>query len=278
VNFEITEVDKHSIDLDTNQQVIDHLADILNEYLRNHPRITLNGLSKKCQVSEPTIRRIAKKQIKTLPNLSTVLDLLTTISKKREVAEIIKLYPGPVSDFISESLPQAVNQGSEFSQKINSHLKEPIKYLIFKLSLNTTGVTDDKVKQLFGDLGLNDLKYLIKHELIELRGRAFFAKIENFTTAHEDFVDQFKASANFIKPHTFQSRMPINPLFLNASESVSIETYKEIIKIQRMALKKISNIISSDESKGPIPLLFLCAIDTLDKDSALKISTNLEKN
>lgn len=263
-------------ELSHSQLVITHLSEIVNQYLDDHPRITLNGLSKRCQVSEPTIRRIAKKQIKTLPNLSTVLDLLMTISKKTEIVEILDCFPGPVADFVREALPYAEEHGSEHSNTIHKYLQDPVKYLIFKLSLNRIGVSEEKVRRLFGDLGVSDLKDLVKYELIEERQGLYFAKIKHFTTIFENFVDQFRATANFIKPHTYQSRKPLNPLFVNASDSVSPEAYKEISRIQKAALKKISRILAEDESAGPIPLVFLCALDTLDTQSALDIANDIE--
>ena len=98
-----------TIDPKTNKKpdtVIDQLSDIIVDYLKSNPRISLNGLSKRCQISEPTIRRIAKKQVKTVPTVSTVIDLLKTISRDDNVGNIIKMYPGPVADYIQETFPQ----------------------------------------------------------------------------------------------------------------------------------------------------------------------------
>ena len=252
--------------------VLGQLSDIINEYLDTNPRVSLNGLSKRCQVSEPTIRRIAKKQVKTIPNVSTILDILTTISRNKNIKEVVKMYPGPVADLIKESLPHIEDQAPEYSQTLNNHLRDPLKYLIFKLTLNRVGVSRDRIKKLFGDMGLRELDALIQLEVVERRNNRYYSKSRNFTGNFDNFVEQFRAAASFIKPHKVVERLPLNPLFVNTSESVTPEAYKEIAKVQRAAFKKISQIIQNDEVGGSIPLLYLCALDTLDVESAFEIA------
>lgn len=258
------------------QLVLEQLSDIINDYLDNNPRVSLNGLSKRCQVSEPTIRRIAKKQVKTVPNVSTILDLLTTISRNKNVKEVIKQYPGPVADMILEALPHIDDHEPEYSQVVNDHLRDPVKYLIYKLSLNKMGVSRERIKKLFGDHGVRELDSLIQYEIVERREGRYFSTAKNFTGSFENFVEHFRSCAGFIKPHKVVERLPLNPLFVNASESVSTETYKEIARVQRAAFKKISQLIKNDEGKGPIPLVYLCALDTLDTESAFEIANREE--
>ena len=258
--------------------VLIQLSEIINNYLLANPNVSLNGLSKRCQVSEPTIRRISKRQVKTIPNVSTVLDLLTTISRKKSIPEVIELYPGPVAEYIREMFPHVEEAEPEYSNSLNACLKEPLKYLIFKLSLNKMGVTRDRIKRLFGEHGLRELDELTRLEFIEKRGQRFHSIYRHMTMNQDFFVDQFRATASFIKPHKMSENLPMNPLFVNASASISADTYKEITKIQRQALKKISQSIRQDSGDGPIPVFFLCALDTLDTDSAFEIAIRDEKN
>lgn len=255
--------------------LIEQLSRIVNQYLMDHPGISLNGLSKQCRVSEPTIRRISKCQIKTNPNVSTVLDLLTTISGTKEVHEIVNRYPGAVADFIKDALPHLEEQKPEYSHTLNSYLQDPTRYLVFKLALNRSGVTVDKIRQLFGEMGVIELNGLVKQEIVEERvdGR-YHAKIKHYHGDYDTVTDRMKAVLNFLKTEKVQSRMPLNPLFVNGSNSVSEEAYKEVSKIQRAAFKKISQILSDDGSDGPIPLFYLCAMDTLDIESAYEITQN----
>ncbi len=252
----------------SDERVIEQLSEILNNYLKTHPNMTLNGLSKKCRVSEPTIRRIAKRQVKTLPTVSTVLDLLTVVSKINDLSELVKFYGGAVSDFIHQAYPHLESHSPEYSNTLNQELQNPVKYLIFKLSLNRSGVSEDKVKKLFGDLGIMELKSLIEKKVIIKKQDRYFSSVKNFSGSYEDFVEQFKWTSSFIKTGKVIPHGVLNPLFVNGSESISQEAYKEIVKIQKLALKKISQVIANPDSNGPVPVFFLCALDTLDTQAA----------
>ncbi len=274
----VKESDSRTIPMPSEFTVLDQLSEIVNEYLKSNPRMSLNGLSKRCQVSEPTIRRIAKKQIKTLPNISTVLDLLTTISRKQNIKEVVDLYPGPVAEMIRDALPLVDEQESEYSHALNQHLKDPLKYLIFKLSLNSKGVRREKIKSLFGEHGVSELDALVHIGAIHKKGGRYFSQYKSFTGSFENFVEQFRATAGFIKVNKTQGRSSLNPMFVNASESITPEAYKEITKIQRAALRKISQVARDEKNKGDVPMFFLCALDTLDSAAAFEIANGDDSN
>ncbi len=94
------------------------------------------------------------------------------------------------------------------------------------------GVLRDRIKKLFGDHGLRELYYFIQIEVVERREDRYYSKAKNFTGSFENIVEHFRACADFIKPHKLVERLPLNPLFVKASESVSIETYKGIARVQ----------------------------------------------
>ncbi len=200
------------------------------------------------------------------------MDLLTTISRKTNVKEMLALYPGPVSDFIRESFPHLEEHDPEYSRELNSHLRDPLKYLIYKLSLNKMGVSRDRVKKLFGDHGLRELDTLLDLEVVARKHNRYFFAGKSFTINFDGFVEQFRAVASFIKPYKVVERKPLNPLFVNASESVSAETYEKIAKIQRETFQKIREVVQEDKDGGPIPMFYICALDTLDVESALEIA------
>ena len=59
--------------------VADHLRLIITQYLEKRPQLSVNGISKRCNVSEPTLRRIMSGKVKTIPQITTLLDILTYI-------------------------------------------------------------------------------------------------------------------------------------------------------------------------------------------------------
>lgn len=256
------------------ETIINQLCEVLNQYLEKHPHLTLNGLSKKSKVSEPTLRRISKKQIKTLPTVSTVLDILTLISKKREVREIVEQFEGPLGDYLKQAFPQLESLPAEYSSDLNEELQNPTKYLIFKLSLNRSGVSRQKVQQLFGDLGLMELDSLVRKKIVIETENFYRAGVRNYSGSYDQFIDHFRATAAFLKVDQVIPLGSHNPLFVNGSESINLDAYQEIIKIQKTALKKISQVLADPKSHGSLPVFYLLAFDTLDSHAAHQWNEN----
>ena len=266
--------DLHSnSNLSRQETVVDHLRMVVEDYLARRPHLSVNGISKKCNVSEPTLRRIMSGKVKTIPKTTTILDILSYILNTTSVREIVNSYPGPIAEFLQDAMPFIVEFDQEYSNIINEELQDPIKYLIYKLAVNTGGVREDKVTQLYGTHGLQLLQDMMEKGFIEQKDAGVFqAKATSFKSSNDQFVKNFKAVADFIKPNKFRSRKPLNPFFVNCSESLSPEAYEKILRIQKKSQKKIREVLVEGESKGSIPFFYLCAIDTLDLKAAWELT------
>lgn len=259
-----------------NPELLHELQNILSNYLNQKSNMSLNGLSKKCSISEPTLRRIYKGQIKTLPTVTTILDILTTVTGESNTDKISKKYPGPISDFLDSVAPQSEGSVTEYNVELNNELKSSHKYLIYKLASNAIGVTQKKVTDLFGVHGISALDELLSKGFVNKTGDSFFSKFKNFTGSHQDFISNFKAVADFIKIKSSIVKVKMNPVLANYSESVSEDAYKEIVAIQKKSLQRIREIMSKEESKGAIPLFVLVAVDTLDQKTAYEIDEEIK--
>jgi hypothetical protein len=252
--------------------VVEHLREVITAYLKKRPQLSVNGISKKCNVSEPTLRRIMSLKIKTIPQVTTLLDILTFVTGTDSIQEIVKKYPGPIADYLKEGLPHIEEVDREYSNAVNEMLQDPIKYLIYKLSLNHSGVTQEKILELFGRHGEQLAEEMIAGGFIAKDGSGRLrSKVKSFHGSFNNFVRHFKAVADYIKPHKHHNRRPLNPFFVNCSDSVNAEAYEKIARLQRQTQKKISRILADPAGKGNIPVFYLCALDTLDYKSAYEI-------
>ena len=244
------------------------LQGILHQYLNEKPSRSLNGLSKKCTVSEPTLRRILKGQIKTLPTATTILDILSTLSGEKNTALIAKLYPGAIAEYLESIIPQAQEFGTEYDSELNTELKDPVKYIIYKLSANSSGLRLQKLNELFGRHGLSQAEVLIQKGYLQNDNNILFTKVKDFTINQESFVNNFKIVADYIKTQNPIAKTSMHSLLANYSESVTPEAYRDIVSLQKRTLQKIRKIMSDTNSKGMIPLFLLLAVDTLDQQPA----------
>lgn len=251
--------------------IASELQKLIKGHLSEHRNLSLNALSKRCRVSEPTLRRIVSGKIKTNPTLNTIVDILSSLSKETNITKLIELYPGPLADSLKENFgavigPEKYNY--EYSEMLNRELDDPKRYLIFKLASNSSGVTRSKVRELFGELGDRKCDDLINldllHENWENNQRILKAKVEGFYLHNDLFKQNFKALADFIdtSPQLGEQKN----LFYNLSESVNEQALRDILNIQRQALKRIVKILNDEKSRGELPVFVLNAIDQIDRD------------
>lgn len=254
------------------ETVVDHLQLVITDFLAKKPHLSINAISKKCNVSEPTLRRIMAKKVKTLPMVTTLLDILTYLANTSSIREIVRRYPGPIATFLTDAMPFLVEFDQEYSNALNQELKNPIKYLIYKLAINHSGVTEQKISELYGNHGLQKLAELSEAGFIYKDiHNVIRAKAKSFSSSDGDFVRNFKVVADFIKPEKHKNRRPLNPSYVNCSDSLTVEAYEKIVRLQRSTQRKIRQILADPTSKGAIPTFYIAAIDTLDIKSAFEL-------
>mgnify|MGYP000132594173 CR=1 FL=1 len=76
--------------------------------------------------------------------------------------------------------------------------------------------------------------------------------------------------ADFIKTNKFRNRKPYNPMHANCSESIRLEAYEAIVRLQKKTQKKIRKILNGPQNKGDVPFFQIVAIDTLDLKAAFE--------
>lgn len=248
--------------IQTDQNLLKELKQVVQLYLEQNPRLSVNALSKRSDVSEATLRRILKDQIKTEPCGETVLEVLIAITKENKISELVKRFPGVIAEKLKETFGVQSEQSYQFVPQLESELSDEISYLVYKLSANTNGVSLNQVKKIFGIMGLEKLEKLIEKNLIEKRDDVFHAVYKSFALGNQVFVKNFKACSQFI--NVSKNRDVNQNLFFNLSESISKEAYNEILKIQKQALKKISQVVNLEQSKGDIPFFMLTSVDRFD--------------
>ncbi len=255
--------------------LFEHLQGLLTGYLREHGNLSLNGLSKRCRVSEPTLRRIRNGQVKTLPNVSTIFTFLSYILDEVEAEKIVKKVGEPLGSYLKERA-QVIESFKkiEFSEDLSEVLKDPVKYVIYKLAAGGHGLTHEKVFDLFGSYGEKQLQSLVNSGWMYREKNFYYVKTPYFALSHEVFVEHFKTMADFIKPEKHANATAESaPLFTNYSGSIHKEAYKEIRKIYKKAAHRAAEILNDPHSKGNIPTFVLSAVDTIDAQCADEFGT-----
>lgn len=250
------------------------IQSVIADYLAENPRRSLNALSKRCTVSEPTLRRLLKGQIKTLPTLTTIQDVLTTVTGEKNVRRLAERFPGPIAEYLTSMYSDFAEVETDYDPELNSEMRNSTAYLIYKLASNSSGVHRAQITELFGARGLQCMENLERKGYIVSDGDTYRANAKNFSGSHGDFVLNFKTVADFIKIRDASGSANLDPLLVNFSESISPAAYREIVSIQKTALRKIRTILADPASAGRLPVFLLQAFDTLDLKTAAELAAS----
>jgi hypothetical protein len=245
------------------------LSEAIKAYLEKKPHLSVNALSLHSGVSEPTLRRLLGNKVKSIPYTTTILDILSYISGSQSVDAIKQQYPGPIANFLEERIPSSQGVDDEYSALLNEEMQNPLKYLIFKLASNRSGITRAKIIDLYGQKGLQLAEDLLEAGLIQSpREDHFSTSGKSFRLTNTLFIRNFKLLAEYIKPSKLGNDRELKPFFTNVSNSVNPRAYRQIVRIQRSALQKIQEVLRDEKSNGSIPFFMISAIDTQDYKAA----------
>lgn len=252
---------------------------LLLSHLDKHPQLSLNAISKRCSVSEPTLRRIAKGKIKTDPSVDTVVDLLAYLYKQSDLQKIRDLAPPALKDFLESARPQTHSApvNMQTVPELSEALQNPMNYLIYSLAANDGGVDGEQIHELFGRMGMGLAEEMVNSQLLHKNGDHFHAVYENFVPPLNQTRTHMKSLLDFLKPDkigTSKSGASLTPMAHYMTNGVSKKAYQEIRKIQARAAVQCAKILFAPQNKGSIPAFLLVALDTLSNRTAKDTPSN----
>tara|TARA_Y100000590_G_C15689811_1_gene1003009 strand:+ start:888 stop:1676 length:789 start_codon:yes stop_codon:yes gene_type:complete len=242
-------------------EILAELSTIIDNHLLRHQNLSLNGLALKSGVSEPTLRRVRKREIKTLPKITTILDILSCIYKERNISDLIPYCQPATKSYLSDVFSVILNEESPYEndKQLCRELKDNTSYLIYKLAACRIGIRKEDVEYFFGTLGKARAIEMEKKSLIfEMLG-FYHARTKSFRLDNDQFITNFKSVAEFIRVEEGVKNK--DNIFYNLSESISEEAYKEVMAIQKSALKEIVKIFNDKKYAGDRPAFVLSAVD-----------------
>ena len=130
------------------------LKNCMEDYFNNYPNMSINGLSKRAQVGATTLRRILSLSLKGNPNPKTVLNLMSVLTKKKDIELIIKVSPPLTKKYLNESFESyLIKQSSENKNA------DPQSFYALSESLNEDGI--NKIKSIQKE-AIEKMKAIIK--------------------------------------------------------------------------------------------------------------------
>ncbi len=241
---------------------VTELSDLIQNYLLERPRLSLNAIALRSDVPETSLRRLYKRDLKRMPKNQTVIKILCYLYQTDNLAEIRKQVPENLRNYMNKEF--LLEEDSERAPQINldRFLPDQISYLVFKLASNSSGVKYQEILRMFGEMGIDSITKLEKAAVVKRVDDSYISAFESFRLSDDRFIDNFKAVANYIKTDPEKRQAP--NFYYNLSESLNEQGLKKIRDIQIKATRQVLKIMSDKSNHGVIPVFNLIAIDTLN--------------
>ncbi len=260
LNMNEPQVEHSQSALSVNQQLRQMTAD----YLAKHPTLTLNALSQRSGVPATTMRRLMQEEQRTELAPHSVLSLVSYLLKEKKISKILKSIDGPVAELLNKCFDQFIfdekSSDHEMTNELNTLFQDKLSYIIYKMAANKCGTSIEEVKNALGLVGLKKLNDLLTRNWIEAFGTRLHAKQKNFSVdlalAHElshALVDMYKPC---------DVKQGLN-LFYSLSEGMNEEGIKRIKEIEKEAVKKIYDLMNTEDMQGTIPYFALVVSDVM---------------
>ena len=130
------------------------LKNCMEDYFSSYPNMSINGLSKRAKVGATTLRRILSLSLKGNPNPKTVLNLMSVLTKEKDIELIIGASKPLTKKYLHESFRSYLAKEPPESQNSN-----PESFYALSESLNEDGI--NKIKSIQKE-AIEKMKAIIK--------------------------------------------------------------------------------------------------------------------
>ncbi len=243
----------------------EQLKQIVNDYFEKYPHMSINGLAQRSGVGATTLRRLVNQQGKGEPAPHVVLGIVSATTKEKKLSKIITKFDGEVGSLLKKSFSPYVeeNMPQELDHDLNEILADQISYFIYKLAANREGTDQIKISELYGKIGLDRLNNLIEKKFIHVEGNKMHAKKKDFSLDVKVAAEHLPEMMKFYKPEQVSAGQN---LFYTLSETLNEEGIQKIKEVQKIAVKKVFDIMRSPFYEGKIPYFTVQVCDTLSHE------------
>lgn len=237
------------------------LQQLVDECFRQNPRLTLNALSLKSGVPEPTLRRIWNCQTKTLPAIGNVCSLLFYLFKVNHFSDLLERLDGELKEHLEEHYrfwgsEDFAMKNPELHQRLVKVFKCKDTYLFFRLAKSRQGVSEKVVSRLLPESWQTIASVLGGEGWVERIGDRYRA-VAGIEIPRSMFKENFKSFADRLR--TDGEANVYNILVENVSEAA----FREILSLQRKTVHEIQEILQREGSRGELPVFYLSGFDRL---------------
>ena len=232
------------------------LRDYVLEQKQKNPSVNETAISKKMDIPPTTFNRLVNGHSK--PAVKTLLKLIQFIPELQNSLpkEVMKIFKVTMEKSHSEYV----------GQTLEILLSDKYIFLCWMLAFSNTGVTEDEIKESFGQQGVTALKTLEQKDII--------SKTENSHYKVKEKNKYIIFSFRLIKAHLMFLAEQYKPdnrksnYIHYLAESLNEEGKRKVMKAHQELHRKIRTIMDSEDNKGDIPVFSVACSDILSGQSS----------
>ncbi len=242
------------------------LRSLINDYLKRHPSLTLNALATRSGIPGTTLRRLVQDENRSEVAAHTVLQLVSYVYKEKRISHLLNMCEGEIGSLLKKCYDQFIfSEEEKVEHKLNIEhnelFKDETNYIIYKLAANKFGTSRVELEKAVGMIGLRKLDQLIKNNvLVEESDGRIHAIEKNFSVDLELAHKLTHVLVDFYKPNEVDKGYN---LFYSLSEGLNDEGIKKVKEIEKEAVKKVFEVMNSDQYMGLIPYFSIFMSDVL---------------
>lgn len=241
-------------------KLVCQLRDILLEYLAEHRHISIHGLSKRCGVAPTTLSRIINLETKSDPRPTTVVAIVSALSKETNIHKLVEIYQGPVQECLISAFKSLLPE-SHYVPEWSDIFGDRMNYIVYKMAANRIGITQKELIDLMGVPVVAAIEELSELKVIFEENGRYHAVKKNFCLPPSVYKKHIPELIRFTQ---FGSALVKGAIFRNISESINGEAYNSIRAILEEAILKVTHILQSNESNGSVPFFMTVILDTME--------------
>lgn len=243
-------------------ELVINLKELVIDYLKKNPSLTLHALALRSNVSSSSLRRLVLGTQKFEVAPHSVLNLVSYIFREKNISKLIKKIDQSIAEFLKKHFGSFIfiNEQNLKNLEPETYFKDQTKFLIYRLGKNHNGIEVKKIEQYLGQIGLRKMDEMLTDGVLEMRGAVVFSRPIEYQLNNEIIRDHLPALFQIYQGKTADENISVADFF---NESLSLEAITKINEIRKRYLEEISSITTNSENFGEIPYIFFSLKGTI---------------
>lgn len=242
------------------------------------PKKSINQLATLSGIRPGTVYKLLSGEAK-VSNLhpTKVLDILSVLHNHEDRSTLKAQYKDALTEIFKEEISPIIDEdrssNKKFIDQFVESLQDSVALQIYSLSLRAEGVSQNEVKDEFGQYGIKILSTLAEQEIL------LNSKYQQYIPANKHMIRLEREHIQKLIPHLnelykIQNAKQERNYISMRIDSINADALKELYDLHVEFESKKNEVLAKPQSKGEIPFYCFTELETLIPNLALPQTRN----